>query len=143
MPFGPVMDLHLEQREKEGIQILDLQGDLKAGDSEVLLRNTINALVKANDLNIILNLAEVTRIDGDGLEAVVLCYTEIRKCGGALKLACVNPGHLSLSVLTKLDTVFELYVDEQDAVTSFFPGRAVPQYDGLEWVRGQEKARLS
>ena len=73
MPFGPVMDLHLEQREKEGIQILDLQGDLKAGDSEVLLRNTINALVKANYLNIILNLAEVTRIDGDvvkiGIEA--------------------------------------------------------------------------
>ena len=69
MPFGPAMDLRLDQREKEGIQILDLRGDLKAGNSEATLRTTINALVKANDLNVILNLAEVTRIDNGGLSA--------------------------------------------------------------------------
>jgi anti-sigma B factor antagonist len=143
MPFGPAMDLRLDQREKEGIQILDLRGDLKAGNSEATLRTTINALVKANDLNVILNLAEVTRIDNGGLAALVFCNTQNRKCGGALKLARLNIGHLSLHVRTKLDTVFEVFVDEQDAVNSFFPGRAVRHYDVLEWVRGQEKARWS
>ena len=141
MPFGPAVDLRLNQREKEGIQVLDLRGDLKAGNSEATLRNTINALVKANDLNIILNLAEVARIDGDGLEALVFSYTQIRKCGGALKLARLNIGHLSLNVLTKLNTVFEVFADEQDAVNSFFPGRAARHYDVLEWVQEQEKTR--
>jgi len=130
------MDLRLDQREKEGIRILDLRGHLKAGDSEATLRTAINALVKTNAVNIIFNLAEVTRIDADGLEALIFCYAQIRKCGGALKLTRLNIDHLSLDVLTKLNTVFEVFVDEQDAVNSFFPSRAVRHYDVLEWVRG-------
>jgi anti-sigma B factor antagonist len=133
------MERHLTDREKEGIRILDLRGQLKAGDTESTLRSAINALARDNVVKIVLNLAEVTKIDGDGLEALVLCHTQIRKRGGALKLARLNIEHLSLDVLTKLSTVFEVFADEQDAVNSFFPGRATRYYDVLEWVRGQEK----
>jgi hypothetical protein len=38
------------------------------------------------------------------------CYTQIRKCGGALKVAHLDTDHLSLNVLTKLNTVFEVFV---------------------------------
>ena len=135
------MDGRLSQREKEGIRILDLRGQLKAGDSESTLRSAISALARDNVVHIILNLAAVTKIDSDGLEALVLCHTQIRKSGGALKLARLNIEHLSLNVLTKLNTVFEVFADEQDAVNSFFPGRAIRHYDVLEWVREQEKTR--
>jgi anti-sigma B factor antagonist len=134
------MDLRLHQHEKEGIQILDLRGHLKAGESEATLRSTINALVKASTVNVILKLADVTAIDADGLEALVFCYTQTRQYGGALKLVRLNIGYLSLNVLTKLNTVFEIFVDEQDAINSFFPGRAVHHYDVLEWVQGHEEA---
>src|SRR5689334_11968644 len=77
---GPAMDLRLDRHEKEGIQILDLRGHLKAGNSEASLRATIDELVKASALNVILNLAEVTTIDADGLEALVFCYTRTREC---------------------------------------------------------------
>jgi anti-sigma B factor antagonist len=133
------MDRRLSQREKEGIRILDLRGQLKTGDSESTLRCAINALARDNVVNIILNLAELTKIDSDGLEALVLCYAQIGKCGGALKLARLNIEHLSLNVLTKLNTVFEVFADEQDAVNSFFPGRATHHYDILEWVQEQGK----
>jgi anti-sigma B factor antagonist len=133
------MDRRLSQREKEGIRILDLRGQLKTGDSESTLRSAINALARENVVNIVLNLAEVTKIDRDGLEALVLCYQQIRKCGGALKLARLNTERLSLDVLTKLNTVFEVFADEQDAVNSFFPSRATRHYDILEWVQEQEK----
>jgi anti-sigma B factor antagonist len=135
------MDRRLSQREKEGIRILDLRGQLKTGDSESNLRSVIDALARDNVVNIVLNLAEVTKIDSDGLDALVLCYTKIRTCGGALKLVGLNIEHLSLNVLTKLNTVFEVFVDEQDAVNSFFPGRATRHYDVLEWVQEQEKTR--
>jgi hypothetical protein len=46
-------------------------------------------------------------------------------------------------VLAKLDTVFEVFTDEQEAVNSFFPARAVRHYDILEWVQDQEKRRAS
>jgi anti-sigma B factor antagonist len=141
MHCEPAMDRHLGQREKEGIRILDLRGQLKAGDSESNLRSMIDALARDNVVNIVLNLSEVTKIDSDGLEALVLCYTEVRKCGGALKLVRLNIEHLDLNVLTKLNTVFEVFVDEQDAVNSFFPSRAIRRYDVLEWVREHERTR--
>lgn len=135
------MKRRIRQREKQGIRILDLRGRLETGDSESTLRSTINALARHNVVNIVLNLAEVTKIDTDGLESLVLCYTQIRKCGGALKLARLNIEHLGLNVLTKLNTVFEVFADEQDAVNSFFPGRATPHYDVLEWIQRHEKPR--
>jgi anti-sigma B factor antagonist len=135
------MDRRLTPREKEGIRILDLRGQLKAGDSESTLRSAIDALASYNVANIVLNLAEVTKIDSGGLEALVLCHAQIRKRGGALKLARLHTEHLSLNVLTKLKTVFEVFKDEQDAVNSFFPGRATRHYDVLEWVQEQEKTR--
>jgi anti-sigma B factor antagonist len=135
------VEKRLTHREKEGIRILDLRGQLKAGDSESTLRSAINALARDNIVNIVLNLAEVTKIDGDGLEALVLCHAQIRKRGGALKLARLDVEHLSLNVLTKLNTVFEVFADEQDAVNSFFPARVTPHYDVLEWVHEQEKTR--
>jgi anti-sigma B factor antagonist len=135
------MDMRVNQREKEGIRILDLRGQLKTSASELTLRSVINALARDNVVNIVLNLAEVTKIDSDGLEALVLCYTEIQNRGGALKLANLNTEHLSLNVLTKLNIVFEVFTDEQDAVNSFFPSRATRRYDVLEWVQEQEKTR--
>src|ERR1700722_15322494 len=104
MPCESAMDRRLTHREKEGIRILDLRGQLKAGDSESTLRSAINALARDNVVNVVLNLAEVTEIDSDGLEALVLCHTQTRKRGGALKLARLNSERLNLNVLTKLNT---------------------------------------
>ena|SRR5258706_1986587 len=132
------MALQLDQRKKEGIWILDLRGPLTIGDSETILRTAIVTLAEARAVNIILNLAGVTEIDDDGLGALVFCYARIAKSGGALKLLNL-PVHLSLMVLTKLDTVFEVFTDEQEVVNSFFPDRAIRHYDILEWIQEQEK----
>jgi anti-sigma B factor antagonist len=93
-------------------------------------------------VNIILNLAGVTEMDEDGLSALVFCRARIARSGGALELLNLRPD-LSLVFRTKLDTVFEVFTDEQDAVNSFFPDRAVRHYDILQWVQGQEKRRRS
>jgi anti-sigma B factor antagonist len=133
-------DFQLHHRKKEGIRIPDLRGNLTIGDSEATLRTAIAGLVEARAVNIILNLAGVTEIDDDGLGALVFCCARIVRSGGALKLLNLPP-NLSLTVLTKLDTIFEIFIDEQDAVISFFPDRAVHRYDILEWVQEQEKRR--
>ena len=136
----PQMDLQLSQREKEGICILDLDGSLTIGDSEMILRTAIVRLAEAKTVNIILNLAGVTEIDEDGLSALVFCYARIVRSGGALKLVNLR-ADLRLMIVTKLDTVFEVFAGEQDAINSFFPDRAVRHYDILQWVQGQEKRR--
>lgn len=133
------MDLRVEQRDREGIRILDLRGPVVIGRSESLLRNTVLNLAKAATVNIILNLASVSEIDDDGLGALVVCHARVRRARGALKLLNPTQVQMELFVLMKLDGVFETFLDEQDAVNSFFPDRQVHRFDILEFIEQQKK----
>jgi anti-sigma B factor antagonist len=128
------VDLQVRRREKEGIQILDLQGRLTEGASEARLRGAILDLVTAKTVNVILNFAGVMEIDADGLGALTVCDARLMSAGGAQRLLNVSPRHLDLMILTKLSTVSRIFTDEQDAVNSFFPDRASLRYDILEFV---------
>jgi len=133
------MSFRFHQREKEGIQILDLHGHLMEGASEAGLRAAIGALAGGAAVNVILNFAAVTEIDGDSASAVVFCDASVASSGGALKLLNLSPLHVSLLVLAKLDTLSEVFTDEQAAINSFFPDRAVQRYDVLEFVEESDK----
>jgi anti-sigma B factor antagonist len=85
------------------------------------------------------NLQQVDYIDSTGLGMLVMCYTNVEKAGGELKLLNLNRRNVELLVLTKLFTVFELFNEEQDAVNSFFPNREIQRFDILEFVRQQRE----
>ena len=133
------MDLELHQLEKEGIQILDLHGQLIEGASEAKLRAAIIGLADAGTVNVILNLAGVAHIDGDGLSALVFSEARLASSNGAVRLLNLSPRHLDLMVLAKLDTIFQVFTDEQDAINSFFPDRVALRYDILEFVEESDK----
>ena len=127
------MQLEITQREREGITILDMKGRLIAGQPVSTLREALGAL--APGVKLILNLREVDYIDSTGLGALVYCYTNLTKTGGTAKLLHLNRRNLELLVMTKIDTIFEVFNDETDAINSFFPGRAVKKFDILSFVR--------
>jgi anti-sigma B factor antagonist len=133
------MDLQINQREKDGIRILDLQGRLIFGESEAKLREAMRALANDGIVKVILNLAQTNQIDEDGLGALIICNAGLQTVGGALKLVNFSPRHMNPALLMKQDTVLEVFKDEQDAVNSFFPDRAVRHYDILEFVEKLEK----
>lgn len=132
------MSLHIEQREREGIVILDLKGPLTLGHADLELRDTLTALHGSSKVNIILNLHEVTDIDSTGLGTLVFGLARLRKAGGRLALLNVNRDHLKLFLLTRLAIAFEFFDDEQDAVNSFFPDRELKHFDVLEFVQHED-----
>ncbi len=129
------MSLDIRQREKEGITILDLEGRITVGEEASRLRETLREIAAAGRLNVILNLASVDYIDSTGLGALVVCYTSLRKAGGKLKLMNLSRRNIELIVFTKLETVFDIFDNEQDAVNSFFPGREIKRFDILSFVQ--------
>lgn len=133
------MSLEIQQREKEGITILDLKGRLTVGEAATSLREHLSKVASEGKVNVILNLAEVEYIDSTGLGNLVISYTSLKKSGGALKLLNLNRRNIELLVLTKLTTVFELFDDEQEAVNSFFPGREIRRFDILSFVQQRWK----
>ena len=133
------MSLDIEQSEREGIIILNLNGRLIVGEPVTDLRAKITRLSAAGANNVVLNLAKVDYIDSTGLGGMVIGYTTLKKAGGALKLTGMNRRNLELLVLTKLSGIFETFEDEQTAVNSFFPGREIKKFDILSFVQGQEE----
>ncbi len=133
------MALQIGKREREGVIILDLKGRLVAGEESTMLRDTVKALA-TGPVNVILALAGVDYIDSTGLGGMVICFTTVRKAGGMVKLLNLTRRNIELLVLTKLETVFEVFADEQDAVNSFFPDREVKKFDILAFVQSQNKA---
>ncbi|MGO4879685.1 MAG: STAS domain-containing protein [Bryobacteraceae bacterium] len=132
------MSLHIEQRESEGIVILDLKGPLTSGQGDLELRERLSALHQSGQVNIVLNLKGVTHIDSTGLGTLVFGLARLSKAGGKLALANLNRSHLELFALTKLALAFELFDDEQEAVNSFFPDRAVKRFDILNFVQHKD-----
>ncbi|MGO4883443.1 MAG: STAS domain-containing protein [Bryobacteraceae bacterium] len=133
------MSLDIQHREHEGIVILDAKGRITVGPEASALREKVATLTAGGQKNIILNLAHVDYIDSTGLGALVMCATSERKAGGALKLLNLNRRNIELIVMTKLATVFDLFTDEQDAINSFFPDRAIKAFDILSFVEQMKK----
>ena len=132
------MSLHIQQRESEGIIILDLKGALTSGHGDLELRDRLAALHQSGNVNIVLNLKDVSAIDSTGLGALVFGLARLRQAGGKLALANVNRAHLKLFLLTKLALAFEFFNDEHDAVDSFFADRDLKAFDILEFVQQHE-----
>src|SRR3984957_746152 len=128
------MSLELTSTEREGVTIVAMKGRLTVGEASAP-REKVNELVAAGKVNIIFDLSAVDYIDSTGLGSLVICFTSIKKAGGALKLLNLNKRNIELLLLTKLHTIFEVFSDEQDAVNSFFPGREINHFDILSFVQ--------
>lgn len=132
------MALDIEQRESEGVAILDLRGSLTFGPGDLELRDRLVALHQSGKVNIVLNLKEVSDIDSTGLGSLVFGLARLRKSGGRLALLNVNRTDLKLFLLTRLAIAFEFFDDEQNAVDSFFPDREIKHFDVLDFVRHED-----
>jgi len=111
--------MHIEERAVGDVMVLDIKGKIVLGDGDALLKDKVNSLVNQGRKNILLNLEGVPYIDSAGLGEVVRTYTTVSKNEGSLKLLNVTKRIKDLLVITKLETVFETFDSESDAVKSF------------------------
>src|ERR1700730_10718251 len=130
------MALDIAESVREDVVILTLKGRLTLGESN-LVRERVAQLAAAGKHNIVVDLAAVDYIDSTGLGILVICFTSLKKVGGALKLVNPNKRNVELLLLTKLHTVFEVFLEVQDAVNSFFPDRQIKHFDILKFVQQQ------
>jgi anti-anti-sigma factor len=136
---GPNLDLQIDQRESDGIVILDLKGRLVLGPEDMALRQRLQALRDAGRMNVALNLKNVTDMDTSALGTLINSSLKFREAGGRLVLLNLSPSHTELSNAVRLNTAFDIYPDEVAAVNSFYPDRVVPPYDILEFVEELER----
>ena len=98
---------------------MDLDGEVRIGDSATALRSAIRNLVARGNTKLLLNLAGVRYIDSSGIGELIANYTTVGRSGGQLKLLNLTEKVQDLLVITKLLTVFDVYDDESEALSRF------------------------
>jgi anti-sigma B factor antagonist len=129
------MSLEIALREREGIALMDLKGRITIGDEASAFRAAVETQAAQPGTRLLLNLLDVDYVDSTGLGALVMCSTRIRNANGVTKLVNVNRRNIELILMTKIDSIFEVFDDETDAINSFFPDRKIKGFDILSFVQ--------
>lgn len=104
-------------RETGNITILDIEGNVDINSAEII--ETIGYMVNSGKRNFILNLENVNLVDYSGLSVLAIAYKDVLNHKGKLKFLHVSPQVIELFKMVKLESVFEVFSDEETAIRSF------------------------
>jgi anti-sigma B factor antagonist len=135
------MSLETTSRDAEGIRIVDLHGQLIIGQEDLDFRAELDRLVTGGKLRVALNCSNLRKLDTTGLGTLLFALAKLRKASGKLAIFGLRTTHIELLTQARLETVFEVFDAEQDAIDSFFPDRDVNRFDILEFVERENLKR--
>lgn len=107
-------------RQVSEVFVIHSSGKLVRGEACIALGEQVAALLARGQApGILLNLEAVSYIDDVGLATLIKAWVDTRKHGGVLKLVCPEGKVLQVLRMTHLDTVFEVFPTEAQAMSSF------------------------
>jgi anti-sigma B factor antagonist len=114
-PSKARQDLTATVRVEQEVTIVEVSGRIVGGEEASLLRDRIKWLLHSTT-NVILNLSGITFIDSAGLGMLVSMWTSSKSGGRAIKFASVRGKVKQLLDTTRLNTIFEIYDDVDQAI---------------------------
>ena len=113
------MPLSFNDRRADGITVVKCTGRIVEGGESAALLQHVNDLI-AEDPYVLLDLGGVDFIDSSGLGLLMRCLLRTRNANGIFKLYGVSPRIREALKVTKLDTVFEFFDTEAEALAGFY-----------------------
>jgi anti-sigma B factor antagonist len=105
--------------KKQGdITVIDVEGQLIVGNRQELKQKVLEELEKGGR-KFLIDFSNTGYIDSSGLGVLVSLSKKIREQGGELRLANLNDDLRTLFELTKLDTLFHIATNREEALSSF------------------------
>ena len=116
------MSLQVSVREYGDARILDLRGRSTIGNGESdLLSRQLKELIDKGVRYLLLNLADLTKIDSSGISVIVETCASLRRRGGDLWLLCPRGRVLEVLTVVRLLEVIPSFENEAQALASFGP----------------------
>ena len=107
--------MEVKSFEKEGVTVFQVDGEINISTSPELRK----MFEKQPAKKVVIHLEKVTYVDSSGLATLVEILKNMRQYGGRLKLSNLSPKIKSLFEITKLDKLFDIKPDEEEAIASF------------------------
>ena len=110
--------MSFDVKKQDDVTIIDVEGQLIVGNRQELKQKVLEEL-DGGGRKFLIDFSNTGYIDSSGLGVLVSLSKKIREQGGELRLANLNEDLRTLFELTKLDTLFHIASDRQEALTSF------------------------
>lgn len=110
--------MNLTQQQLDGFNVLLINEERIDAHNSSDLKVFIIDMIEEGGLNIVVQLQQVKFIDSSGLGALLAGFKHAAAKSGKLALSNLQPQVLSMFELTRLNRVFEIYNDLEEATTS-------------------------
>ena len=111
--------MKLVQEIRGDVAILRPSGQLMGGAEGDAVRDSIPVLLQQGYRKILIDLQDVSWVNSTGLGILISGHLAASGQGGKLNLMRVSPRIESILGVTRLDTVFQVFGDEESALKSF------------------------
>ena len=110
------------QRRYGNVVILDMHGAISLGESREKFARVMEDLFQEKDRNVLVNFSGINYVDSTGIGELVGYLNKFIENNRQLKLLRPHDRIRKLLEITKLDTMFQIYYDEEEALKSFTNG---------------------
>ena len=111
------MDLKLGHYARDGIEVIDVQGEIDMYTAP-RLRELLIDLVSKGSYHLVVNLDKVGFLDSTGLGVLVGGLKRVRAHDGSLELVCTQQPILKIFRITGLTEVFGVYETVDQAIAA-------------------------
>ncbi len=111
------MDLKLGHYDKDGIEVVNVQGEIDIYTAP-RLRELLIDLVSKNNYQFVVSLEKVGFLDSTGLGVLVGGLDRVRAHDGSLDLVCTQERILKIFRITGLTEVFGIYQTVDQAIAA-------------------------
>jgi len=103
---------------KKGLTVCHVEGEIDINSSPGI-KKAFDKLIAQKTPKIIINLSKVTYVDSSGLATLVEILKNMKSYGGRMRLTNLSSKIKSLFEITKLERLFEIMADEEEAISTF------------------------
>lgn len=110
------MVFEYKSSKQKNINLFILGGELIDRNQAKQLLAEISTSIANGENKILLNLQGLRYINSSGLNVLINILTKARNSAGDVAICCVNKKISELLVITKLDSIFNLSENEENAI---------------------------
>jgi len=110
--------MQIKFEQKNDVMICYIDGDIDINTSPEF-NKAIEKIARDKAAKVVINFEKVGYVDSSGLATVVAALKRLKTYGGRLKLVNLSTKVKNLFEITRLDKLFEIIENEQEAIKGF------------------------
>jgi anti-sigma B factor antagonist len=99
--------------------LVHITGRLSLGRDCEDLECAVDELIRGNRKKVVFDLSELNYVDSMGVGILVMCSGKLKRAGGELRMASLQPRIAELMKITRLDQILGFYPTTAVAIEDF------------------------